>query len=173
MAAWICLFIIPVVFYPRPRDPNYQVSDATIQMFVCIDAFLVAFYYLNTNVLIPRFLTNRKWLWYILAIIVCFTLYHCIPKLFEGAILSEMPEKMREKMISRPRRPFLYPFTGTSAIFFLVFTVSTCTKVIQEWLGIEKKKEEVEREKLVTELSFLRSQVNPHFCSTPLITFIL
>lgn len=77
--------------------------------------------------------------------------------------MADMPQKLREKVLSRPRRPFLYPFTGTSAIFFLVFTVSTCTKVIHEWLGIEKKKEEIEREKLVTELSFLRSQVNPHF----------
>lgn len=58
---------------------------------------------------------------------------------------------------------YLYPFTGTTAVFFLVFTVSTCSRVIQEWLGIESKKQEIENEKLATELSFLRSQINPHF----------
>jgi LytS/YehU family sensor histidine kinase len=47
--------------------------------------------------------------------------------------------------------------------FLLVFTVSTCSRVIQEWLGIEKKKQKIETEKLATELSFLRSQINPHF----------
>jgi len=48
-------------------------------------------------------------------------------------------------------------------VFFLVFTVSTCTRVIQEWLGIERKKQEIENEKLATELSFLKTQINPHF----------
>lgn len=75
---------------------------------------------------------------------------------------NEMPQNAAFKM-HRPRRSFLYPFTGSSAVFFLVFTVSTCTRVIQEWLGIEKKKQEMETEKLATELSFLKSQINPHF----------
>lgn len=45
----------------------------------------------------------------------------------------------------------------------MVFTVSTCSRVIQEWLGIESKRQEIENEKLATELSFLKSQINPHF----------
>ena len=57
----------------------------------------------------------------------------------------------------------MYPFTPSTAVFFLVFTVSTCSRVIQEWLGIESKKQEIENEKLATELSFLKSQINPHF----------
>lgn len=73
-----------------------------------------------------------------------------------------MPERVRLKMLKR-RHSYLYPFTGSSAVFFLVFTVSTCSRVIQEWLGIESKKQEIENEKLATELSFLRSQINPHF----------
>jgi LytS/YehU family sensor histidine kinase len=131
-------------------------------MFVCIDAYLVAFYYLNTQVLIPQLLTRRKWLWYILAIIVCFILFACIPKIFEKAIQSEIPGYMKMKF-HRKHRSFLHPFTGSSAVFFLVLTVSTCSRVIQEWLGIEKKKQEIEHEKLTTELSFLKSQINPHF----------
>jgi sensor histidine kinase YesM len=73
-----------------------------------------------------------------------------------------MSEKARFRYLKR-RHPFLYPFTGSTAVFFLVLTVSTCSKVIQEWLGIEKKKQEIENEKLATELSFLKSQINPHF----------
>jgi len=34
---------------------------------------------------------------------------------------------------------------------------------MQEWLKIEQKKDEIEHEKINTELSFLKSQVNPHF----------
>jgi LytS/YehU family sensor histidine kinase len=41
--------------------------------------------------------------------------------------------------------------------------VGTCIKVIQQWLGAEQRKKEIETEKLNTELSFLKSQINPHF----------
>lgn len=131
-------------------------------MIVCLDAFLVAFYYFNTNVLIPKLLTKRKWFWYALTIISVLFLFLLLPKFFESAIVSEMSEKARFRYLKR-RHPFLYPFTGSTAVFFLVLTVSTCSKVIQEWLGIEKKKQEIENEKLATELSFLKSQINPHF----------
>jgi LytS/YehU family sensor histidine kinase len=127
-----------------------------------MDAFLVAFYYTNTHVFIPKLLTQRKWLWYFLAIVGCLLLYTQIPRLFEDAIREDMPERFRMR---RPRHRTLipYPFTGTTAVFFLVFTVSTLIRVIQEWLGTEKRNQEIENEKLVTELSFLKSQINPHF----------
>jgi LytS/YehU family sensor histidine kinase len=73
-----------------------------------------------------------------------------------------MPPRPRKFPI-RKRSIIPYPFTGSTAVFFLVFTVSTCIKVIQQWLGAEQKKKEIETEKLNTELSFLKSQINPHF----------
>ena len=44
-----------------------------------------------------------------------------------------------------------------------VLALSTSIRVTQEWYKNEKQKREMEKEKLVSELSFLRSQVNPHF----------
>lgn len=161
MAAWACFFLVPIVFFPRPRSASFRYNEALIQMFICIDAYLIAFYYFNRQVLIPKLLTRRKWFWYILAIIGALIIILAIPKLFEEAIRAEMPESARGKM--RRHKGSFYPFTGYTAVFFLVLTVSTCTKVIQEWLGAEKKKQEIETEKLATELSFLKSQINPHF----------
>ncbi|HEX8459871.1 MAG TPA: sensor histidine kinase, partial [Segetibacter sp.] len=163
VAVWACFFLVPVVFFPRSKDPNFQYSDAMIGMFICIDVYLIAFYYFNRAVLIPKLLTKRKWFWYIVAIIVCLILFLCIRKLFEEPIRLDTPNSGRHKMSNKRQHFFLYPFTGFSAVFFLVLTVSTCTKVIQEWLGIERKRQEVETEKLATELSFLKSQINPHF----------
>ncbi len=132
-------------------------------MYVCMDIFLVAFYYTNTQVLIPRLLTQKKWFWYILAVITCLILFSLIPRLFEEMIREDMPERFKSHKPRHHRSFFPYPFNGTTAVFFLVFTVSTCIKVIQQWLHTEKRNEEVEKEKLVTELSFLKSQINPHF----------
>lgn len=136
-------------------------NEAFIWKIICMDAFLIAFYYTNIHLLIPKLLTQKKWFWYILVIIVCLFVYAQLPRFFEAAIREDLPEKFRRR--ERYRSYWPYPFNGTTAVFFLVFTVSTCIRVIQEWLNTEKKNEEVEKEKLVTELSFLKSQINPHF----------
>jgi LytS/YehU family sensor histidine kinase len=124
--------------------------------------YLVGFYYLNTEVMIPKLLARQKWFWYFLAIVVCLLLYVQIPRLFDDWIRAELPARGKLRHF-RKRSIIPYPFTGTTAVFFLVFTVSTCIKVIQQWLGAEKNKQEIENEKLNTELSFLKSQINPHF----------
>ena len=50
-----------------------------------------------------------------------------------------------------------------TAVFLLVMTVGTCITVVQRWLNTEQNRKETENEKLNTELSFLKSQINPHF----------
>lgn len=162
VAAWACFFLLPIVFFARPRDADFQYTEGMIWRIICIDAYLLLFYYSNTQILIPRLLTKRKWFLYILIIIALLFLFLFLHRVFDDIIRSEMPEKIRERM-QRRRHSYFYPFTPTTAVFFLVFTVSTCTRVIQEWLGIENKKKEIENEKLATELSFLKSQINPHF----------
>lgn len=162
VATWICFFLLPIVFFPRPRDIDFQFSEAMVWRFVCIDVYLLLFYYSNTLFLIPRLLTKRKWWWYILIIIALFFLFLFLHKFLDDIVRSEMSQRIKFRK-ERRHYFYLYPFTGTSAVFLLVFTVSTCSRVIQEWLGIESKKQEIETEKLATELSFLKSQINPHF----------
>ena len=45
-----------------------------------------------------------------------------------------------------------------------------CRNVLEQWLGAEQRKKEIENEKLNTELSFLKSQINPHFLFNSLNT---
>lgn len=53
--------------------------------------------------------------------------------------------------------------SGPMTLFLLAFVISTGSKVISEWFSAEEVKEEIERQQLQTELSLLKSQVNPHF----------
>jgi two-component system, LytTR family, sensor kinase len=45
----------------------------------------------------------------------------------------------------------------------IVITVSSAVKIIMDRFGIEEQLHEVEHEKMLTELAFLRAQINPHF----------
>ena len=46
---------------------------------------------------------------------------------------------------------------------FLSIAVSTSIKATEQWYSNEKERKEVENQKLSAELSFLKSQINPHF----------
>ncbi len=169
LAAWACFFVLPyLVFFPRMNDSNFSMSNHMIAALVCNNIFLVIFYYINTQILIPKFLINEKWGLYIFTIILALLLFLFIPKYFSDLISS--PEIRAIDPASNPnrwsgnrphKRALVAPFN--MAIFFLVFTVGTCIAVIQRWLKIEENRKETESQKLNTELSFLKSQINPHF----------
>jgi hypothetical protein len=149
-------------------------SDNMIATFICINAFLFVFYYLNTLVLIPKLFKPRKWLLYTLSIVVCFFMFMFVPKPIANAIAEpedaasffksrNLPEPSAdaEKRFNKRRNITHYP--SSYFAFVLVFAVGLAASSIQEWLKSEASKKEMEHEKLNTELSLLKSQINPHF----------
>ncbi len=152
-------------------------SDHMLASIICNNVFLIFFFYLNTLVLIPRFLVKEKWLWYTLSIAASLLFFLYVPKMIATSIAE--PEVFNPNnrefirnpafqgkprfpgMMTRRIRPVADPYN--TVLFLLVFTVGTCLSVIQRWLRTEQTRKETENEKLNTELSFLKSQVNPHF----------
>lgn len=169
LAAWACFFTLPyLVLFPRMLDSQFTMSDHLIATIICNNVFLVIFYYLNTQLLIPQLLMKEKWGLYILSIIASLLLFLFLPKYIAGLIASPEIRPLvnldNTKNQNRPRiRRRGIVDTYNIAIFFLVFTVGTCIAVIQRWLKTEETRKETESQKLSTELSFLKSQINPHF----------
>lgn len=175
VAAWICFFTLPyLVFFPRLRD--FSMSNHMLTVIVFNNIVLVIFYYLNTQVLIPKLLVKEKWLLYILSLIGCLLFFLYVPREVATYLVppeisnqpqltthtSQVPDYKNFNRSGRlQRRPYADVFN--TALFLLVLTVSTCISVVQRWLETEQQKKETENEKLNTELSFLKSQVNPHF----------
>lgn len=174
MVAWACFFFVPyLVFFPRLRE--FSMSDNMLATIICNNIFIVLFYYFNTQVLVPKLLINKRWGWYILSIAACLAAFLFLPK--EIANILVEPEYIRQnnefirnpefkgtpKLTRAPRRarPIADPYN--TVLFLLVFAFGTCISVTQRWLKTEQTKKETENEKLNTELSFLKSQVNPHF----------
>lgn len=185
-AVWGCFFLLPFIFRPQGRDVPMSISNRFIAVFTTNGIYLVAFYYFNTLILLPKLLFQKKWLWYAASIVACLVVFMYVPREIANLIVppEDFPFKMeafkqqqhnhlidtaKQWQQMRPRgggmrggSRFIF-FPGSNAIFFLVFLISTCISVTQQWLKSEQTKKEVETEKLNTELSFLKSQVNPHF----------
>jgi two-component system LytT family sensor kinase len=177
LAAWLCFITLPyLVFVPRFSEFISSLSNHMLATIVCINIFLVLFYYVNTLFLIPKLLVREKWIWYILSIIVCLFIFLYLPRQIATWIAEPEPfnPAVREFIrnpaykgkphfvgMMRNRRPGSDSYN--TILFLLVFTVGTCISMIQRWLNTEQNRKETENEKLNTELSFLKSQVNPHF----------
>jgi hypothetical protein len=174
LVAWICLFSVPyLVFFPRLRE--FNMSDHMMATIIIKYVFIIFFYYLNTQFLVPKLLINRKWWLYFLSVVVTLSIYLFTPK--QVATIFATPEYIEQngnyvvnpafkgdkKMTRTPRRSRRLADPYNTVLFLLVLSFGTCISVTQQWFSSDQTKKETENEKLNTELSFLKSQINPHF----------
>jgi len=166
IAAWVCFLMVPFVFYPRPRDFSFFSERYLSAFFVLNNVLLIAFYYLNTYLFIPKWLDKKKFITYSLIIFGLLIFYGSFPRIYHFFFgsLQPTPPGSHPPAHDRPhnfQQPLLQP--GNIAVFMLVFVFSTGIKVISEWLRSEQRNKEIANEKLKAELSFLKAQINPHF----------
>ncbi|HLX92744.1 MAG TPA: sensor histidine kinase [Puia sp.] len=164
IAAWACFLMLPFAFIPRQREGSFIPAQYFSFYFVLINCFYIGFYYLNYYVLIPKLLTRKRVIPFIIVSVLFLLFFGLFLRLYHyfSDTLGWLPPIVR--LSTRPRNllpPLLSP--GSIAIFTMVFAVSTGLRVITQWFQTEQRNKEIENEKLNTELSFLKSQINPHF----------
>jgi two-component system, LytTR family, sensor kinase len=158
--------MLPFVFYPRPRDVSFLAERYFSAFFILNNGLIIAFYYLNSFLLIPKLLEHKKFVGYTLIILGTLIFYGCFPRIYHFFFgsLQMLPPGMHTANQGRPRnfqQPLLAP--GNIAVFLLVFVFSTGINVINQWLHSEQQNKEIANGKLKAELSFLKAQINPHF----------
>ena len=112
------------------------------------DIFFISLFYLNSFLLIPRLLNRKKMGAYILIIIF----------LFLGVliVLPQVPSETGQRGFHRESFFLLFPY-------LFIWAMSTAYRFFSDQVKTEQLLKERENENLKTELSFLRSQVSPHF----------
>jgi two-component system LytT family sensor kinase len=86
IAAWACFLLLPLVFYPRPREHEstfFPEHYFTTQLFVNY-AIIIAFYYLNTFVFIPKLLDTKKFVAYTLLVLALLIFYGSVPRIYHA-----------------------------------------------------------------------------------------
>ena len=195
--------MLPYIFSDQPKENSAILIRHRIVLLTVINIYLLAFYYLNTLLLIPKLLFAKKLLVYIFIVALFFAAFVYVPRPITFAINGTTEETIREEMrtefklrrinmpsdslsitpqkrdsirakkdsakIAKRNAPArinnlaLRYFPGSFVVFLLVFSIGLCIAIMQQWRKAERVKEEVQHEKTTTELSFLKSQVNPHF----------
>ncbi len=161
---WI---IFTLVFHYVSGFPDQ--SDSYLRLTKTI-IILAGVFYLNYYVFIPRFLSQRKFREYAFSIfgtlIVVFIINYFVEN-FIGPPVREIHPGF-EKRLERgdfipdiPPEPFFVNF-GILVLCIISFAVSTSIRGTSEWFKNENQLKEIENQKLMAELSYLKAQINPH-----------
>jgi hypothetical protein len=178
--AWAGFIFLPFVIFDVPGENAFP-KKRVFSLFL-----MVFFFYLNYFIFIPKFLAKKKFLNYALIIVASLILVFFSNMVYNRFFESPFGNGMRYGMQhefqnenlrgqgkqwgkKQPRQMRMrsmrekYEKEALTSAVFIALLLSTSIKVTQEWYRNEKEKQEMEKEKLASELSFLKSQVNPHF----------
>ena len=167
LLVWIVLIILPQIIISRFSGNNNFIAWGFY-----VNAFIIGIiFYINYFWLVPKFyMNNKKTIYFVLALLVVFSFYFVLdftnqalhkPET-EQRISESAEEGVHERRFQRP--PFkLFQIYGYSLLSIVIVGFSIGMKAIEKQSEIEKRQKELEKEKLNSELAFLKNQVSPHF----------
>lgn len=120
----------------------------------------IPFYYVHMYYLWPKFVNKKRFHYYFIFFVPLLIVSALSVKLYgyyiEGPILL--------KRTDFPENYFAFPSVlGLSRSILLWFGPPTAIKILRDWYKNKIRIEQIEKEQKITELNFLKSQVNPHF----------
>ena len=125
----------------------------------------VATFYLTARVTVPRLLLQGRTGWFILALVGTTVGVLFFSKFLESALdLPALINKAFEAAVGRPRlnRGMRFDAMGLLITMF-VLGISTCVTVVQKWQHDARLRQALEQQRVSSELSVLKAQINPHF----------
>jgi hypothetical protein len=159
VAGCIVFLSLPIILWPGQGGLKDFFSEPRSSREFMNDILILLFFYLNFYLLIPKLYFPKKYVYFILAVTVCFLIVAFLP----GMIFP-----FREGGHSpHPGGPggnrFLF-IIGHNLIYFLaVVFFSLMVKMNSRW-------KQADKERLKAELSYFKAQINPHFLFNTLNT---
>lgn len=157
ISIWLALITLPLMMNGqalasmRPGNHSFVYGP-----FFFFNFLMIGLFYLNYFVLIPKFLFKKKYVTYFLLFGLLFVVMNALPeigRLFE----HRRPPMPRPQMdMDRGRHVFLILHTNSFLMYAAVFAASIA-------LRMNNRLSYLEKEKVAARLSYLKSQVNPHF----------
>lgn len=141
-------------YYMRYQDYRTTEQAIVVTLVKTIDLGLMV--YLAGYVLVPKLLYKKQYAWFLLSFVVMVVI-SSISKMY---IIGDITNN-----------PGLYNWTDRFKVriydnviphFFLVIA-GVAIKLVVDYTRMQKRLLEIAKEKAETELSFLKSQINPHF----------
>jgi two-component system, LytTR family, sensor kinase len=174
VSAWGVYVSLPHLLYDLPIE-HFNLSYRAVEL-----ALAAFFFYTCYYILVPVLVMRRKIAYYAAIVAACLAATHYLGAKTAPLFPAEEQVVMRVETTSlaagrltmehtvshrSAHKPGFAPNLPRMLSFsmLLIFAVSTSASLARHYYKEERKSKETEREKLASELQFLKSQINPHF----------
>jgi len=176
LLAWAIILGIPLYFFKR-----WEVGKDFILVYYIGNTINGIIFYSNYLILVPKFFFGSRNYRYYLSVILLLTVLYFVsdrsnefifknvqgrdrieetdkPKVGRNTVAPPKPDEHFGRPPFREMHLFNYMFTSLFLVFF-----SLGMRVLERHSQTEKLQKELEKEKLNSELAFLKNQISPHF----------
>ncbi|WP_026953385.1 sensor histidine kinase [Algoriphagus mannitolivorans] len=166
LLGWIMLCVVLLLLSPL----SWKMGEVSLpyqfwlkQIFLI--GILITIFYSNSSILVPNVLLKGKNYLYLLIIILGAVLFYGLIVYFEqftgyGRAMHQVfnPEKP-----FNPGRRWLPGDVFQLLLYVISIGLSTSVALVQKWQKDDALRREMDRQRINTELSYLKAQINPHF----------
>ena len=152
----IIFVLIPFITAPSFSSDQDIYESNIFKRMMFENALLLVFFLFNYFILIPKLYLKKHYIIYVIILVICFFIVYKIP---EWAFhMGKMPPRkppFEEIGRRKPLRDFMM-WSPKVIMFFLMTIVSL-------FIRQNKRYQEVKEQKQLSEIAYLRAQINPHF----------
>lgn len=154
-----------VLFLVTPLSWKVDLPDAFWGKQAFILVLLVLAFYFNMLYLVPKLLFSKHNYLFLLIILLAGAGYLGLLLIYDDWVdmQRQMHQAFRPDVPYTPKPRNLFYFLNNLWIFFLAVGTSTAVAAVQKWQSDERQRRAMERERVNSELSYLKAQINPHF----------
>jgi hypothetical protein len=164
-----CVSFLALAFIPSFQGKsNRLLNPMALRDFVSY-ALLIGVFYLNYFLIVPKLYFAKRYLLYFLSVAVLFMAFRTATHLFQpehqGHFKKPPPMSMERKNPpppprgddrQKPENDFFIEINAKVFPFLVVVFFSLMLRISNRW-------QQTEKEKINSELSYLKAQINPHF----------
>ncbi len=163
LAAWTIIFLLPIYLFSLSSNPNVFIIVRVLSRTIVY----LALFYISYFWLIPKFLFNGKRLKYYVSITITILVLYFVNETANWIYIVNAPvqDMFRGHELRKPDIRFMQRLDIFNYLFTSILTVglSVGLRVSKKYNENEQKRKELEKEKLSSELAFLKNQISPHF----------
>ncbi len=146
---WLLFLVLLIAMDSSSRSFFFTFSIELVNVL-----FYAIVVYFNLFYLIPRYLSEKQFLWYCLLLLASVLLITPIKMVTLYFLFNYFPEAQAQIVNHQ------YVFFVSA---FIIAGGSTILKIISDWAKYQRDRKELQTQTMQSELRFLKSQINPHF----------